>query len=683
MKKNLIVMQTGFKDCAVSCLLSIIRYYNGDISKEELSYIINTNENGTSAYHMIEGMRKIGFDGIGRKLLFKDLINSDISCPFIAHVRNLNYYHFITIYKINVSKKYFLVMDPARGKCKVSFEEFEKNYLNSILEFTCTRELKKIDKNDSLIKYIIEKMKIYKSSIIKLFLLGLLVISFSFSSSLYYKIFIDKIGNLEIKIVYFYIIVFVLINLLKNIFILYRDLFLLEVKKDIYQTITVSTIKHIFYLPYQYFKNKPTGELINRIDNLNDLNEFVVNTFISVFINLILILFCILVLLIINVKLLLITLVFSFIYFFVVYLYSKIIRSNIFDLREVNADYYNTLNESVQNYESIKNLNLLHSMLFNIEIKYKKFLRVLNKCEKKIFKEKFYRTLILDFNNLFILSFGVFLVINKILSLGDLILFIGLLPFFLDPFKDVISLITNYNYSLSSYERINDILLIRKEKFNSENKEFIKGDICFKNTSYSYDKVNNLFDNINFVIKNNSKFLIHGNSGCGKSTLMKILLKYYEGYGGDIYINNINLKDIKKEVIMNSFMYVSQHENLFSGTLKENIIMNRNVNFEEYEKVLKICGVDKIRNEKFLRDNFLIEDSGFNISGGEKQRIILARALLKKSNYLILDECLSEVDVSLEKQIIKNILDNYESKTIIYITHKEEIKSLFKESFEC
>ena len=109
------------------------------------------------------------------------------------------------------------------------------------------------------------------------------------------------------------------------------------------------------------------------------------------------------------------------------------------------------------------------------------------------------------------------------------------------------------------------------------------------------------------------------------------------------------------------------------------IILNRNISNTDYEKVIKICELESVRKNN---DDFLIEESGFNLSGGEKQRIILARALLKHSNYIIIDEALSEVDVEIEKKIIKNINEYFKEKTIIYVSHKEEIQNLFKISYD-
>ena len=144
-------------------------------------------------------------------------------------------------------------------------------------------------------------------------------------------------------------------------------------------------------------------------------------------------------------------------------------------------------------------------------------------------------------------------------------------------------------------------------------------------------------------IKYGSKFLIHGNSGIGKSTIMKILMKYLNEYEGNIYLGKQNLKDISHDNISNNITYVSQNSYINNDTFENNIIYGRNIDRNKFEKVLEVCNLKKLRDKNKLRNNFMIEENGFNISGGERQKIILARSILSDFNYLILDESLSEV----------------------------------------
>ena len=171
-------------------------------------------------------------------------------------------------------------------------------------------------------------------------------------------------------------------------------------------------------------------------------------------------------------------------------------------------------------------------------------------------------------------------------------------------------------------------------------------------------------------------------AGSVSGTIIKILLKYLDDYKGEILIDNKNIKDISSNIISNSITYVSQNNFLLNDTLKNNIIYDRRIKDEDYENTIHLCNLDTLRNNNKLRNNMIIEEDGFNISGGERQKIILARSILKDSEFIILDEALSEVGVEEEKEIIKKLFSYFKEKTIIYISHKKEIISMFKDKYK-
>ena len=261
----------------------------------------------------------------------------------------------------------------------------------------------------------------------------------------------------------------------------------------------------------------------------------------------------------------------------------------------------------------------------------------------------------------------------------NFLLFNSLIYYFTDSLKSILDLEPNINYIKNVYRRINDLLLVTTKEELATNR-FIVGDIVISNLSYTNSLIP-LFDNVSLKIEYGSKFLLYGESGSGKSTFIKILLKYLEDYKGEILIDNKNIKDISSNIISNSVTYVSQNNFLLNDTLKNNIVYDRKIKDEEYENVIHLCNLDNLRNNK-LRDNMIIEEDGFNISGGERQKIILARSILKDSEFIILDEALSEVGVKEEKEIIKKLFDYFKDKTIIYISHKKEIISMFKDKYK-
>ena len=367
-------------------------------------------------------------------------------------------------------------------------------------------------------------------------------------------------------------------------------------------------------------------------------------------------------------------------YLIIVLIYRRIFRIKSENILVSEGKYNKSLNDNIYGYESNLNINLINESLKEIQIRNIDNTLKSSSYSKTLNSQMFLKELIVDSVYIISLLISAFFIHNNVITIGEVFLFNGVIYYFTEPLKNILDLDPNINHIKNIYNRIND-LLIYKNKTEEDTLEEIKGDINIKNLSYSYDGLNYLFK-ANFNIKYGSRALIYGNSGIGKSTILKIMLKYLNDYKGDIYLNNINIKDINKNIIANSFTYVSQNSYIKNDTLKNNIIYYRNISNEEYEKVIHICNLDKLRNSSKLRDNFIIEDDGFNVSGGERQKIVLARSLLKHSNYILLDEALSEVGFNEEKQIIERLFETFKDKTIIYVSHKKEIIDLFKEKYE-
>ncbi len=225
-----------------------------------------------------------------------------------------------------------------------------------------------------------------------------------------------------------------------------------------------------------------------------------------------------------------------------------------------------------------------------------------------------------------------------------------------------------------SYKRLNDLL--NYEITNDTNK-VIKDiqNIKFNNINY---KINNkiLINNFTLNINKGDNIFISGKNGVGKSTICKLLIKNLPIKNNNIFINNIDLNDIKESSVKNNISYASQDEYIFQDTIKNNIILNKNVSSSEINKVLKVTELDKMLKNKNISLDYFLEENGHNLSGGERQKILLARTLLRKTDFVVFDETTSEIDVETERKIIKNIQTEYK-KTMIFISHRDSNIDLF------
>ena len=678
MDKKLVVRQNGYKDCGASCLLSIMKYYGCDASLDELSIILKTTNEGTNAYNIINGSRTFGFDGFGIHYSFDEIINNKVNLPIICHTLKDNMYHFIVVYKIN--KKNIIIMDPSSNITKVSYDYFKSIYLNTSIVIYPVKIVHKYNKHNSLIKFIFEYIKQFKKTTIKTIILSIIVIIINLLTNYYILLSIDYVLP-NYNTYYFNLITTIFLNIFifKNILSFIKEKYLINIKNNIYSKITIDVIRKLFNLPYLYFKTKSVGEIESRINDLNYFKEIISSIVVNTCMDLLFTVLSSIILLFINYKLFLINIIELVFYLFIVLLFNSSFTHKTEEVLVSEGEYKKTINESINGYETNKNINMLNNINKKIEIKLLSFINKTNTYERSKNKETFFKNLISDIFYVLSIYIGIIFINKDFITLGEFILFNTIIIYFTEPLKSLIDLNHSIIYIRNIYKRINDLFIIEK-RLDNYNYIDIKGDISISNLSY---KINNkiILDNINLNINYKDKIFIYGKSGVGKSTLLKIIMKYLSDYDGDIFINNVNLKDIDSSVISSSFTYVSQNSYLNHDTLKNNIVYDRNICEKDYEEIIHLCNLDDLRNSKIERNNFIIEDNGFNISGGEKQKIILARSLLKNSEYLILDEALSEVGLDEEINILNKILLKYKDKTIIYVSHKYEISNLFNKKY--
>lgn len=679
LNKKLIVKQNGFKDCGASCLLSIMKYYGCEASHEEVTFTLKTGVDGTNAYNIINGSRLYGFDGYGIHYTYEEIINSEVSFPIICHVIKNNMYHFIVVYKVN--KNSLTIMDPGSNITKMTFDEFKKIYQETSLVIYPVKKVNNLVNKNKLLDVIIDYLKLEKKNLIMIISTSTILIILSILINYFTLIIIDYIlPNYNYSLLIKITISFLITSIIKNIINYIRGKLIIKVNSKLTINLNNNIIKKLFNLPYQFFKNKSTPEVISRINDLKEFKDSFSEIIINISTNILLVFISFILLLKINIKLFIIYIIEINIYILITLIYKNKNNKHIDEILINESNYNKTLNDSIYSYEINKNLNLNNNTLKNIEISYIK-----NDYSHKIYDysinfQILLKELISNLTYIISLFISTICIRKNIMTVGNFLLFNSLIYYFTEPLKNILELEPNINYLKNIYRRINDLLLVSSEETNKTDK-IIRGNIVIKNLYYLVNE-KELFSNVSFKIKYGSKFLIYGNSGNGKSTIIKILLKYLNDYKGNVFIDNKNIKDIDSNIISNSMTYVSQNNFILNDTLRNNIIYGRRINDEEYERVIHICNLDTLRNSNKLRNNMIIEEDGFNISGGERQKIILARSILKDSEFIILDEALSEIGVEEEKEIIKKLFNYFKEKTIIYISHKQEIIEMFNEKYK-
>lgn len=662
--------QHGIKDCGVTCLYNIIKYYNGNISMSKLRRLTKTNENGTNVYNIVNASNSLGLKAEAYKCEFNDL--SNVKLPIIAHIKLDNKFdHFVILEKINNEK--IIVQDPIRGKVVYDDISFKKEWTGSIITFDKMNNLVKEKQNGAFIN-LKSYIFLYKKILLFFLVLTILASLFSLLNSFYLSSLYNQKNNYHIVL-----FLFLLFSVFKIITDYIRNSIVFDFDNNFDSKLTNNIYKKILSLPLKYHHSRPVGDIMSRVNDLSSIKEFINFVSFSLITDFLFVIIIFIIIFFINKLLFLLLIIFALSYMFVYLLFRDKIYSMSLILKEKNSEVNSYLIESILGIDTIKNFNIEKERKLRFKSKYNNLLKLNVKYNKFILSIELFQNFIMTISNVFILFVGIKLVNKGLLLFSNLIIINSLLIYFFISLKNIIYFDRILIDSKNSYNRLEDLLDEEEDNNNKSNFNF-NNNIEFKNVAYSYDSYN-IFENLSFNIDKGDFVFVKGDSGVGKSTLFKILTKQVNDYKGKVIIDNTNIKNLSLNDIRNNICFVSQNEIIFTDTILNNITLFKEVAKKELEKVIRITGIDKFLKEKNISLNFLLEENGHNISGGERQRILLARALLQNKKILILDETTNGIDTLSEENIVRKVKEEYDV-TLILISHRYDNLKLFNKVFE-
>jgi len=672
------IKQEDSKDCGVCCLLMMIRYYKGNIPREKLRILTKTSKEGTTAYDLIDAAKKLNFSATGVKGDVTQLGKRDLPC--IAHVMiEERYQHYVVIYKVNPKK--LLIADPASSFKVITKEEFQKISTNIFLLFSPRKEIPNIEEKKELKPLLLTFFLTEKKYIFLFLLFSFGCFTLSLLGSFQLKYLLEYVINFGSRYnLYFYLILFIGISIIKNIFQVLQFSLIQNLNHHFGKSLYKKVYTHLTSLPYLYYRNHSTGEVLTRLLDIGKLEQILPNAFILLFTEIPFFLIIISILGFTEGKILLLFLVFltiSIVYFLVL---QTIGVEKMRKARRKTEEVNSYLTESLLGMETIQSLNYQQKFQNQFLVLYNSY----RKSQKEFLKNwNIQHTFENTLEELFLISLLVFCsleVLKGRMSVGNFIFYHSLCNYLLEPIRHMFSFCLEYKEARDAWNRIDDLLMIPKEKLLPirKMKNLSVQNIQLENVSYSYNAKKRILNSLSMSIHSGEKILIYGESGGGKSTLARLFSRLLEPETGKILFNGNDIKNYPLSLIREKILYVPQKGYLFTTTILENISCSgTNEVLEKTLEVGKLCMVDELVDGKMEGYHWMIEENGYNLSGGERQRIILARSLFKKASVYIFDESFSELDPVKERVILSNIFSKFPEKTMIMISHRERNQDLF------
>lgn len=664
-------MQMEGMECGAACLAMVLAYFGKWVPLEQIRKDCGVSRDGAKLINVVKTARTYGLKAQGYRY-DADGLWGQISFPAIAYYNNN---HFVVLCGRKGDKVY--INDPACGDVVLSMSQFKTQYSGLLACFEPDEGFEPSGKPVGIYGFVKARLYDSRAHILLIFAMSALLSLFGALMPKFSEFFIDKVlpGSMSVLSVKLFFAIFLILVVLILTISWIQAIKRMQLFGKMAVNGSTKFMWHILNMPIEFFQQRSAGDLLFR----QMANTTVSQTMTGQFLNLIL-----------NTMLIIIYAVFMFQYspilagIGLVSVTINVVISYILNKKRVNAarimrrdmaHVMGTSSAAVAMIDTIK-ASGAEEKYFDLWAKYQDSVTQQNIAFDESMKimgivPKFIQM----FTSALVLFLGTILIIDGRLSEGMLIGFAALLEAFFDPAQEMIQSGQDIQEMMVDMERIDDVMKYPEynpfaKDENIETADKLSGHIELKNVTFGYSTLEEpLIDNMNIEIMPGSKIAFVGASGCGKSTIAGLIAQLYKPWKGEILYDGKKAEEIGREIFMCSVSMVEQNVVIFKDTIDNNIRL-WDTTYENFEVIMaaRDAGIHDDIMKKPGGYEYELEEGGTNLSGGQCQRIEIARALTKDPSILIMDEATSALDAQTEYNVVKSI--NERGITCIVIAHR-------------
>lgn len=664
--------QRDITDCGAASLASVGAFYGYKLPLSRIRQYASTDRSGTTVSGLLQAAHQLGFIAKGVKGGFDSLYK--IPKPAIAHVIVKDVlHHFVVIQAIDA--RWVTVMDPAYGEIrKVSHEEFKRQWTGVLVLLVPADTFKRGDETTSPLLRFARLLASHKAALTQALVGALVTTLLGLSTAIYVQKIVDHVitaGNRNLlnlmSVVMLLILVpQIVINLLRNRLVL-------QTGQKIDVCLILGYYNHILSLPQKFCDSMRMGEIVSRMNDAVKIRSFLNDVSITMFVNLLVILFSFGLMFIYSWKIALVVGISIPLYVLVYWAINRLNRKRQRAIMENAADLEAQLVESLGAASTIKTFGVESFACLRMETRFVKTLHSVYSSGLISIVGDNASTFLSTLFTILLMWFGATLVLDQSVTPGELLSCYALLGYVTRPVASLIQTNRIVQDAFIAADRLFEIFDLEPARgggIDATKSEL--GDIRLENVTFRHGSQPKLFEDLNVTFRRGEMTAVVGESGSGKSSLAALLQNVYPLESGRIRIGRYDLNDLSTVSLRRVIAAVPQSTDVFSGSVIENIALGE---FEpEIDRIMKICDQTGLRE---VIENWpagfqaYLGEAGIRLSGGEKQRLSLARALYRDPEILILDEPTSSLD-SVAEATIHQLLDDLRraGKTIVVISHR-------------
>ena len=666
------VQQAEEMDCGAACLAMICKHYGIDMSLGKLRELANVTTQGATLESLARTGESLGFTTRGVQCTFDTLRSFDL--PFIVHWEG---YHYVVVY--GVSSGQVWLADPAVGFRKLSVDEFERGWSGTCLSFTPGQDVATIGASRSpwmrFASYLIPHKKILLHLFMATFVIQVLGIV---PPMIIQNILDGVIVHQNVNLLHLLIAGLIVSNLFTQLTATIRAALANFMVRKLDFTMMSQFFRHTLSLPYSFFAKRKTGDIFARFQENQTIRAFLTESTITTVLNLLMIFIYFTVMFLYNVKLTLLLITFVIPILGLTVLVTPKVKSYAREVFSTSTDAKSFLMEALGGAETIKGMGIERPVRLKWEKKYAKALEVQYRAQSFNIGVGLAGQLLSAATTIAILWAGADLVLTRELTIGQLIAFNALMGSVLAPLMGLVGLWSLLNDASVAMERLGDVLDLEPEQRPEELASRVaipdlQGDIRLDGVYFRYggNETPYVLENISLDVKPGELVAIVGRSGSGKTTLAKLLVGFYPPTEGKLMVDGYDMSVIDKEYYRAQVGYVMQTNLLFSGTIAENIASGSDgPDRRRIEEVAKRADAHGFISKMPLGYEQVVGERGMGLSGGQIQRLCIARALYRDPRLLVFDEATSALDTQSESNILANMSDILKGRTAVVIAHR-------------
>lgn len=654
-------LQMEATECGSICFSIILAYYRHELTAEEARAACGVSRDGSKASHIVRAARQYNMSAKGYSVQDISALDS-CTLPAIIH---WNFDHFVVLE--GRKGKYYYINDPATGRRRVGYDEFNKNFTGIVLVLTPGEDFRRKKQESALVKFLSLSLKRGISGILAAFFLSILQVLPSLVIAFSSKVFIDYI---LVKGMAYWLVPLTLILagcvILQSVLMSLHQRLLVRLSMHFKLSLESLIVHKLFHLPLRFFDQRFSGDILYRLSAAEELSNLLSLEIMGALSNIFGIIIFTAILSQLSPPMFLIMLLFIGLRILVFYLCRNRIEETSIHYQQQFGKVAGIAMNGLDMMDTLKANNLEHTFFKNWAANHD---ILLNKHQKVALVDQHANIWLLSLAGLMttaLLYRGTYLVMEESITIGTLMAFMVLSHYLDSPLMTLLDFSSKIKKIKASINRFNDIL-----RYESLEEKAVKlagaatgkkdlppllNEIILKEVGFKYAPLDPpIFNKLNLIIPQGKTTALVGASGSGKSTISKLICGLYPISAGDILWDTVSIQDITAEQRNKRISLVDQDIYLFDGTVRDNLTSwDKNMDDETLVHALKLVGL----YDEFLPRGLLnsrVGENGANLSGGQRQRLEIARALIRKTDVLILDEATSSLDVPNETHIFESL----------------------------